>query len=96
VIVTPTRVRQTVAANWAFESVMVVLLVGFCVAMLSPSHWLRAVTIVAAAVVLAGVLRAVLPPARARLLCIRSRFFDVVCFLACGGLVLGFGAAVPR
>jgi hypothetical protein len=95
-IATGTRARHTIVTNLAFELVIVVLLVGFVVAMCSPSHWLRAVIIVAASLLLAGVMRIVLPPARAGLLCVRSRFFDIVCYVVGGAAVLGFGVLVPR
>jgi hypothetical protein len=96
VIATATRTRQTFLANLAFELVLAVLVVGFALAMLSPSHWLRAVVIVSIAMLLAGALRLVLTPARAGMLCIRGRFFDVICYLIGGALVLTFGILVPR
>jgi hypothetical protein len=95
-IATVTRTRQAVLANLAFEAVLLVLAIGFCIAMFSPSHWLRAVLVVAAAMLLAGVLRLFLPRSQAGLLFIRGRFFDVACYLVGGGLVLGFGVLVPR
>jgi Protein of unknown function (DUF3017) len=95
-IATATRTRQGFVANLAFELVLVVLAAGFCIAMFSPSHWLRAVVVVAASMLLAGVLRLVLSRNQAGLLRIRGRFFDVACYLIGGGLVLGFGVLVPR
>ena len=95
-IATGTRTRQTFVANLAFELVLLVLVAGFCIAMFTPSHWLRAVVVVSSAMLLAGLLRLVLSPTRAGLLCVRGRFFDVVCYLAGGALVLGFGVLVPR
>ena len=37
----------------------------------------------------AGVLRLVLPTAHAGLLAVRGRWFDIVCYLAMGGVILG-------
>jgi hypothetical protein len=96
VTVTVNRTRQTLRANWPFEVVLIVVVAGFVIALSSPSHWLRAVVVVGAALLLAGVLRAVLPSAQAGLLCVRSRIFDIVCYLGLGALVISFGALVPR
>jgi hypothetical protein len=95
-IASVTRTRQAFVANLAFELVLAVLAIGFCIAMFSPSHWLRAVVVVAVAMLLAGVLRLFLSRNRAGLLRIRGRFFDVACYVIGGGLVLGFGVLVPR
>jgi hypothetical protein len=45
--------------------------------------------VVAVAVLLAGLLRAVLPTPRAGLLAVRGRWVDTVLYLVLGGLILG-------
>jgi DUF3017 family protein len=54
-----------------------------------PGHWRRVSGLIAIALLLAGVLRLVLPAARAGLLAVRGRLRDGVTYLLIGGLILG-------
>jgi Protein of unknown function (DUF3017) len=55
----------------------------------APGHWRRVSGIIAAALLLAGVLRLVLPPGQIGLLNVRGRMRDTVTYLLIGGLILG-------
>jgi hypothetical protein len=61
-----------------------------------PPHWLRGVLLLAAALVLAGILRLVLPARQAGLLAVRSRFTDVLCYAGSGVAIILLGLALPR
>jgi Protein of unknown function (DUF3017) len=68
--------------------------IGYAAAV--PPHWLRGVMVLAAAMVLAGVLRLLLPARQAGLLAIRSRFLDVLCYAGGGAAIVLLGIALPR
>jgi hypothetical protein len=87
---------RTLRAQAPFTLVLLVVAAGFCYSGLNPQHWLRGVSIVAAGLLLGGLLRAVLPERRAGLLHVRSRLFDVFCLVVLGAGVLGFGVVQPR
>ena len=55
----------------------------------APGHWRRVSGIIAAALLLAGVLRLVLPSGRVGLLAVRGRVRDALTYLVIGGLILG-------
>src|SRR2546423_14146204 len=57
--------------------------IGYAAAV--PPHWLRGVLVLAGAMVIAGMLRLLLPARPAGLLAGRRRAFDVLCY--CGGRV---------
>jgi hypothetical protein len=83
----------TRAAHWISEQVaflVVLLLVGiaFCYLIVDPGRWGRGAGLVAAAVLLAGLLRVALPNGRIGLLAVRSRWVDTACYLALGGAIL--------
>ena len=77
------------AAQVAFLTVLAVMLVAFVYLIVAPGRWGRGSGIVAVAVLLAGVLRAVLPTPRVGLLAVRARWVDTVLYLVLGGLILG-------
>jgi Protein of unknown function (DUF3017) len=62
----------------------------------STFHWRRGVEVVGLAVVLGGVLRAVLTERQAGLLAVRHRNFDVSCYLALGVAVIVVGLLLPH
>ena len=82
------RTRQWIAAQFAFLTVVLVLAAAFGYLLVEPGRWGRTSGIVAVAVLLAGVLRAILPASRVGMLAVRSRVFDAACFLALGGAIL--------
>ena len=61
-----------------------------------PRHWLRGVLLLAAAMVLAGVLRLLLPARQAGLLAVRGRVVDVLCYAGGGVAIVLLGLALPR
>jgi hypothetical protein len=83
------RARQWIADQFAFLAVVLVLAAAFVYLIIEPGRWGRTSGIVAVAVLVAGLLRAVLPASRVGMLAVRSRLFDAACYLALGGLILG-------
>ena len=91
-----TRLRRNVRDEAPFVSAVLIVALGLCYAIVSSGHWLRGVAVMAFGMVTAGVLRATLPNGRAGLLVVRSRAFDVVCYLGLGLAMFGFGILVPQ
>ncbi len=90
------RLRRNVRDEMPFVSVVLIVAFGFGYVLASSGHWLRGVTVMAFGLVVAAVLRAALPNARAGLLVVRGRLFDALCYLALGLAVFGFGILVPQ
>lgn len=59
-----------------------------------PPHWLRGVMGLAGAMLIAGVLRLVLPARQAGLLVVRNRLVDVVFYVGIGGMIIFCGVAL--
>ena len=68
--------------------------VGYAAAV--PPHWLRGVLLLAVALILAGLLRLLLPARQAGLLAVRGRFTDVLCYAGSGVAIVLLGLALPR
>jgi hypothetical protein len=83
------RAWQWILEQLAFLAVLVVLAAAFLYLIVEPNHWRRGSGVVAVAVLLAALLRAVLSPARAGLLAVRARWIDVLVYAAMGGVILG-------
>jgi hypothetical protein len=83
------RAWQWMVEQVAFLVVLVVVAAAFLYLIVEPGHWRRGSGVVAAAMLLAGGLRAVLPPARAGQLAVRARWIDVFVYAVIGGLILG-------
>ena len=90
------RAIRAARGDVPFLLVLAVLIVGFGVVRMSPEHWLRGVLIIGGDLIGAGVLRLVLSSRRAGILRVRSRLFDVLCYVGLGVLVIAFGVALPR
>lgn len=82
------RALHWVADQLAFLLVIVILAAAFGYLIIEPGRWGRTSGIVAVAVLLAGVLRGVLPSPRVGMLAVRSRWFDTACYVVLGGLIL--------
>jgi hypothetical protein len=82
------RVLRWIAGQFAFLLVVVVLGAAFIYLIIEPGRWGRTSGIVAVAVLLAAVLRAVLSDTRAGMLAVRARWLDAACYLALGGVIL--------
>jgi hypothetical protein len=71
-----------------FLLVLALLAAAFVYLAVTDGHWRRGTGGVALSLLVAGVLRLVLPNARAGLLALRGRWLDTVCYLGLGGLIL--------
>jgi hypothetical protein len=83
------RALRWIVAQLAFLAVVVVLASAFGYLLLEPHRTARVSGLFAAAMLLAGLVRAVLPESRVGLLAVRSRWVDTVLYLALGGVILG-------
>ncbi len=72
----------------AFLVVVVAAGAAFGYLLVQPGRTGRSTGTIAAAVLLAGVLRLVLPTTRAGMLAVRGRIFDALCYFAMGGALL--------
>jgi DUF3017 family protein len=85
--VPPRRGRWgALAAQWAFLLVLLVAAVG--VLRILQYHWREGAVLIGGALVLAGLLRAVLPTARVGLVAVRGRLVDVLAYAALAGMIL--------
>jgi hypothetical protein len=90
------RLRGTDLRNLPMIVVLSLAATGIGYAGAVPPHWLRGVMLLAVAMVLAGLLRLVLPARQAGLLAVRSRFTDVLCYAGSGVGIVLLGLALPR
>ncbi len=74
---------------------LVLIAAGTGVIIMSTGHWRRGSFAFGAAVVGAGLLRAVLPPRLAGLLAVRKRWFDVLVTLGAGVSIMVLSLIVP-
>ena len=82
------RALRWIAEQVVFLSVIGVLAAAFVYLLIEPGRWGRASGVVSVAVLLAAVLRGVLPAPRVGMLAVRSRWVDAACYLALGGVIL--------
>jgi hypothetical protein len=82
------RALRWIVEQLAFIAVLLVLAAAFGYLLVEPGRWGRTAGIISVGVLLAGLLRAVLPLGRVGMLAVRSRWFDAACYLALGGLIL--------
>jgi hypothetical protein len=85
--------RQTLHDEAAFAAVLLVAIIGLTSVLVASQHWLRGVLIIASSLLVAAAARGTLSDRRAGLLAVRSRMFDVACYLVLGGTTIGFGVA---
>jgi hypothetical protein len=76
--------------------VLAMAVTGIAYASAVPPHWLRGVLLLAVALVLAGLLRLLLPARQAGLLAVRGRFTDVLCYAGSGVAIILLGLALPQ
>jgi Protein of unknown function (DUF3017) len=88
--------RDVLARAWAwvveqlaFLVVLVVLAAAFIYLIVEPGRWGRGSGVVSVGMLLASLLRLVLPGERAGLLAVRARWLDVAAYLVLGGVILG-------
>jgi Protein of unknown function (DUF3017) len=82
------HVRRRVRAQAPFLLVLGIVVTVFVYLTISPGHWRRGTGAIAVAMLLAAVLRLVLPSPTAGLLAVRGRWFDVCCYAVLGALIL--------
>jgi hypothetical protein len=91
-----TRIWRWIVEELAFLVVLCLLVAAFGYLIVEPGHWERGTGAVSVAVLVAGVLRGVLPNGRAGLLAVRSRWIDAACYLALGGAILAVDIRLHR
>ncbi|MGA4509010.1 DUF3017 domain-containing protein [Propionibacteriaceae bacterium G1746] len=74
---------------------LVLVAMGASCVVMATGHWRRGAFAFGSAVVLAGLLRMVLPSRRAGLLALRARWFDTVLLLVAGAALLALTLVVP-
>ncbi len=88
--------RQRDLHEAPFALVLLIELAGVISVAVVPEHWLRAVGVLSAGMLVAGLLRLVLPGEQAGLLRVRQRLFDVACYWGLGVFAVLVGAALPQ
>jgi hypothetical protein len=83
-----TRAARWVRSELPFLLVIAAIVGAVMFLLISPGHWRRATLIIAIALLSAGFARVVLPDARVGSLAIRNRWWDALCYLAIGGVIL--------
>ena len=73
----------------------VLLTVGVGLVVVTVGHWRRGLVVIGLALVVAGLLRLLLPERRAGFLAVRSRPVDVVLMAGVGVVLTAFALAVP-
>jgi hypothetical protein len=84
----PLSVRRRVRAQAPFLLVLSVLVLDFGYLLLMPDHWRRGASVIGAALLLAAVLRLVLPSGHAGFLAVRTRWWDATCYAVLGAAIL--------
>jgi hypothetical protein len=82
------RALQWIIEQVAFLAVLLLLGLAFGYLIVDPGRWGRGSGVISVAVLLAGLLRALLPARRVGMLAVRSRWLDAACYLAIGGAIL--------
>jgi hypothetical protein len=87
-------VRSRLSGHLPFLAVVAVVVIGM-VRVLT-QHWREGAALLGGALLLAALLRVVLPPERAGLLAIRSRPVDVLVYLAFGGALVVLALTIVK
>ena len=82
------RVGRWILDQLPFLVVFGLFAAAFGYLLAAPEQWRRGTSVIAAALMLAGVLRAVLPSRWIGMLAVRSRPLDAIAFLVLGGVIL--------
>jgi 4-amino-4-deoxy-L-arabinose transferase-like glycosyltransferase len=82
------HIRRRARAQAPFLLILAVFVAVFGYLTISPDHWRRAVSVLAGGMLLAAILRLVLPSAHAGLLAVRGRWWDALCYIVLGVLIL--------
>ncbi|MDP9094491.1 MAG: DUF3017 domain-containing protein [Actinomycetota bacterium] len=87
-MIVPLALRRRIKAQAPFLAVVAVVAAMFVYLTIDPGHWVRGTAGIAIAMLLAAVLRLVLPGARAGMLAVRGRWWDALCYVLLGALIL--------
>ena len=82
------QLRRRIRAQGPFLLVVALLAAAFGYMTVEPGHWVRGTSAISAAMLVAGGLRLTLPEARAGMLAVRGRWWDALCNLTLGVLIL--------
>jgi hypothetical protein len=82
------RTLRWIGDQLPFLIVLAVLVVAVVDLLVDPDRWWIGAGIVAAAVLVAGLLRIVLPTSRAGMLAIRARWLDILMYVVLGVVIL--------
>lgn len=77
-------------------AVAVLVLLGIGLVLTRPGNWQAGLYVIGGAVLLAGLLRAVLPTLRVGVLAVRGRWFDTATFAVFGTAIVVLTALVPK
>jgi Protein of unknown function (DUF3017) len=86
--------RAAVRAHLPFGLVLAIVAVGFV--RIAQYHWREGTVLVACALLVAAVLRAVLSPEQAGMIVIRGRGLDVLAYTAFGLMILFVALTITR
>ncbi|MDT4982220.1 MAG: hypothetical protein QOG07_4099 [Pseudonocardiales bacterium] len=84
----PLELGRRARAQAPLLVVLAIVLGVFVYLTISPDHWRRGTGLIAIAMLLAGVLRLVLPRQHAGLLAARGKWWDSICYLLLGAAIL--------
>ncbi len=84
----PLELRRRARAQAPLLLVLAIVVAVFVYMTVTPGHWRRGTAMIGVAMMLAGVLRLVLPAPHAGLLAARGRWWDSFCYLALGAAIL--------
>jgi hypothetical protein len=87
-------VKAAVRAHLPFALVMAIVAAGFV--RIAQYHWREGTVLIACALLVAAILRAVLSPEQAGLIVIRGRGVDVLSYSAFGVLILFVALTITR
>ena len=90
------RHRSTDRLPPQFPMIVVMLIAGVGFVRILAEHWRQGTTLIGASLLVAGIIRALLPQDRAGLLAVRSQAMDVLCYVVLGVLVVVLASTVPR
>ncbi|MCF7553216.1 DUF3017 domain-containing protein [Pseudonocardia sp. WMMC193] len=93
---TPTRVGARAWLETHGALLIVLLIAAFGMVQVLTEHWRQGSALLGGSLLVAAVLRGVLPPPRAGLLAIRGRIVDVVCYTGFGIAVLLLALTITR
>ncbi|MEP7020307.1 MAG: DUF3017 domain-containing protein [Pseudonocardiales bacterium] len=84
----PLDLRRRVRAQAPGLLVLTIVLSDIVYLIIWPAHWRRGTSLIAVAMLLAGLLRLVLSRQAAGMLAARGRWYDSFCYLALGAAIL--------